>query len=108
MSPEGQKILVEQGSLLTDKDAQVRLQGILCIADMAPSDAGGQLIAGYLASAATDRWEGEAATAAAATHGAFFLKALGPFLISLQMQRLCEHQRLSRNIFLVVVRRPRM
>ena len=71
-----QKALIEAGSLATDTDAQVRLQGILCLADMEPSEDAGQIAAAVAQRTNLDIWESDAVTAAAATHAVYFLKTL--------------------------------
>jgi len=73
---DGSKALLAAHSLTGDTDAQVRLQGILCLADMEPSDEAGQLVATIARRADLDLWESNAVTAAAATHAVSFLKAL--------------------------------
>jgi len=73
---DGQKALLASGSLTGDQDAQARLQGILCISDMEPSDEAGQLAATVARRGDLDRWEQDAVTSAAATHAVSFLRAL--------------------------------
>lgn len=75
-SKEGQRALLVAGSLATDNDAQARLQGILCLADMEASEAAGQIVGSVARSGNLDTWESDAVTSAAATHAVYFLKAL--------------------------------
>ncbi len=72
---QGLSTLLERRQLFADKDAQVRLQAILTLADMPVSPAAGALIV-ELAAGETDRILGEALTSAAATHSVPFLEAV--------------------------------
>lgn len=72
----GLKLLLANAELFSDKDIQVRMQAILCLADMEPSDDAGKLIATVAQRYNIDMWEGDAVTAAAATHSVSFLNAL--------------------------------
>ena len=73
----GLATLLEAKHVFSDNDAQVRLQAILTLADMQPSDEAGHLAASLARRNNMDLWEGNAVTAAAATHAVSFLKALG-------------------------------
>ncbi len=73
------KLLLENVDLFSDKDIQVRMQAILCLADMEPSDDAGKLIATVAQRSDIDIWEGDAVTAAAATHAVSFLNALAQY-----------------------------
>lgn len=73
----GLETLLAAKNVFTDTDAQVRLQAILILADMQASDEAGQLTASLARRNNMDLWEGNAVTAAAATHAVSFLKALG-------------------------------
>ncbi|MCX7397828.1 MAG: ThuA domain-containing protein [Planctomycetales bacterium] len=72
----GMKLLLENAELFSDKDIQVRMQAILCLADMEPSDDAGKLVATVAQRSNIDLWEGDAITAAAATHAVSFLHTL--------------------------------
>ena len=72
----GLAMLLAAKNVFADSDVQVRLQAILSLADMAPSDEAGQRVANLAQRSNMDQWEGDAVTAAAATHAASFLKAL--------------------------------
>ena len=72
----GAKALLAAHALTSDTDIQVRLQGILCLADMEPSDEAGELVAKVARRDNLDLWESNAVTAAAAIHAVSFLKAL--------------------------------
>jgi putative membrane-bound dehydrogenase-like protein len=73
----GLSALLAAEHVFSDHDAQVRLQGILCLADMKPSDEAGRLVATLARRSNLDLWESNAVTAAAATHAVAFLEALG-------------------------------
>jgi len=64
--------------LLSDTDAQVRLAALLALSEMPADDAAGRAIVKVLVDPknASDRWITEAATSAAATHGAALLGSL--------------------------------
>ncbi len=72
----GMKLLLANANLFNDTDIQVRMQAILCLADMETSDDAGKLIASVAQRGNLDQWEGDAVTAAAATHAVSFLNAL--------------------------------
>ena len=72
----GMKLLLANAELFSDKDIQVRMQAILCLADMEPSDDAGKLVATVAQRNNIDLWEGDAVTAAAASHAVSFLNAL--------------------------------
>lgn len=73
--PDGHKALLKSGSLTDDSDPQVRLQGILSLADMNSSDEAGLLVAKVARRANVDLWESNAVTCAAAAHAIPFLNA---------------------------------
>jgi len=73
----GLAALLAAKNVFTDSDIQVRLQGILSLADMPSSDDAGQLVATLARRNGVDLWENNAVTVAAATHAVVFLKALG-------------------------------
>ncbi|MEY3457034.1 MAG: hypothetical protein RL215_191 [Planctomycetota bacterium] len=76
--PAGHSALLEAKALTTDADPQVRLQGILSLADLATThDTAGTLLAAAVRRPGVDIWENDAITCAAAVHAAPFLKALG-------------------------------
>jgi putative heme-binding domain-containing protein len=72
----GLAMLLAAKNIFAESDVQVRLQAILRLADMAPSDEAGQLVANLAQRSNMDQWEGDAVTAAAATHAVSFLKSL--------------------------------
>ena len=71
----GLEQLMKQRDVFIDLHPQVRLQSALCLADMPPSDAAGELIADYSASE-SDSVLMDAWTSAAATHASGFLRAI--------------------------------
>ena len=72
----GLSALLAAGHVFTDSDVQVRMQTLLCLADMSPSDEAGAIVATIAQRNNIDMWEGDAVTAAAATHSMSFLKTL--------------------------------
>jgi len=72
----GLEVLLRAGALTTDSDAQVRLQGILSLAESAVSAEAGRLVAAAAARPGLDQWESDAVTCAAAVQAVPFLKAL--------------------------------
>ena len=73
----GQEALLKAGALAKDTDSQVRLQGLLSLADMEESDGAGAILAAATVRPGADLWENDAITCAAAVHAVPFLKALG-------------------------------
>ncbi len=74
--PTGHSVLLQKNCLTDDQDAQVRLRGILAIADMPAIPEAGHLVARLLAKPGADRWELDALTSAAASHALYFLESL--------------------------------
>lgn len=72
----GLSLLLENTSLCSDDDAQVRLQAILSLADMPAAEAAGNLIVS-LANGETDPILVDALTSAASVHSRAYLAALG-------------------------------
>lgn len=77
---EGPSILLAKHALTADPDAQVRLQGMLCVADMPLTEEAGQLVGALATRSDLDRWETDAITSAGATHAVPFLKSLSGHL----------------------------
>lgn len=69
---------IRDASLLTDKDAQVRLATLLALADLPADASAGEAVVAALASVSNsgDRWIPDAATAAAARHDRYALASL--------------------------------
>ena len=71
--------VVAGAKLLNDPDAQVRLAALLALSEVPSSDDAGKLVASAVlgGQAVRDRWLGDAATSAAASHALPFLASLG-------------------------------
>jgi uncharacterized protein len=75
-------ILLSNGCLINDTDVQVRIQGLLALAEMSPTPKTisgiepGELVAKAAQRKNPDQWESDAVTIAAATHAASFLHKL--------------------------------
>ncbi|MFN7581964.1 MAG: PVC-type heme-binding CxxCH protein [Planctomyces sp.] len=74
--PAGQEQLLRAGALTKDADAQVRLQGLLSLAEMPAAVEAGRLVAAAVLRPNVDLWESDAVTCAAAVQALPFLKAL--------------------------------
>ncbi len=94
-SAAGLEILLRHDELLSDSDAQVRLQAILSLADMPESDSAAHLIVS-LAYQTLDDVTVDALTAAAAAHSTPFLRAVAqssPATVAVEQitSRVAEH-----------------
>lgn len=95
-SQAGLDLLLKHRQLFSDRDAQVRLQAILTLADMPTSTAAGSLVA-ELANRETDNVLIDAITSAGSTHAVAFLESIasGDEPVSdrliLIAQRISEH-----------------
>ena len=74
--PAGQQQLLQAGGLIGDTDSQVRLQGILSLAEMPVSAEAGRLVAAAVRRPNADLWESDAVTCAAAVQAVPFFRAL--------------------------------
>jgi uncharacterized protein len=76
-TPQSVAALLDSG-VLQDADAQVRLMGLLALADQPATPAAGAAVAAALSDPinARDRWIPDAATSAAAKNSEYFLRAL--------------------------------
>jgi putative membrane-bound dehydrogenase-like protein len=72
----GQEELLLAGALTKDMDAQVRLQGLLSLAEMPATAEAGRLVAAASLRPNPDLWESDAVTCAAAVQALPFLRAL--------------------------------
>lgn len=75
--PEGHAALLKSGALVDDTDAQVRLQGLLSLAEVPVNEEAGRLLAAVALGRSLDRWEADALTCAAAVHAIPFFRAAG-------------------------------
>jgi putative membrane-bound dehydrogenase-like protein len=75
LDPKSADAIVDAG-LARDPDPQVRLMALLALADQPPGEKAGPAVVGSLGDSATDRWLGDAATAAAARNPDQFLRSL--------------------------------
>ena len=74
---EGHAALLDSAALTADENSQVRLQGLLALADLPVSDTAGALLAKVALGRSLDRWEADALTCAAAVQAIPFFRAAG-------------------------------